>query len=203
MGVNQDNLQTIESAELKLCDNQDVLFDIYHEIEPILSYYSDKSKIKSGKTVVPTLIFDDPINTMQYINGWEPRRIDRKIMESIIKKIKIHIKSLIEESGETLNKRFGPTYNNTINNIIGDSNNINFGTMYGDAITKIEKSTLSQEEKNEIINQIELIKMIIESNDSKEKKWLKLKNIGKWIFDKSFEVGISLLPIIFSGLNSK
>lgn len=203
MGINQENLHVIEEAESKLCDDQNVLFAIYDEIEPILSYYSDKSKVKSGKSIIPTLIFDDPINTFQYINGWEPRRIDRKILESIIKKIKIHIKSLIEESGETLNKRFGPTYNNTINNIIGDSNNINFGTMYGDAITKIEKSTLSQEEKNEIINQIELIKMIIESNDSKEKKWLKLKNIGKWIFDKSFEVGISLLPIIFSGLNGK
>ncbi len=47
----------------------------------------------------------------------------------------------------------------------------------------------------EIISKIDLLESIIKSKDKKSDKWRKVKEIGKWVFDKSVDVGIALLPL--------
>lgn len=56
-------------------------------------------------------------------------------------------------------------------------------------------SVLEQETINTIKNKIDELKSIIESKDKKSEKWKKAKDIGKWVFDKSVDVGIALLPL--------
>jgi len=56
-------------------------------------------------------------------------------------------------------------------------------------------SVLEQETINIIKNKIDELKSIIESKDKKSEKWRKAKDIGKWVFDKSVDVGIALLPL--------
>ena len=51
-------------------------------------------------------------------------------------------------------------------------------------------------EIEEIQNKINAIEEIVNSKDSKSKKWSKAKEIVKWIADKGVDVGITLLPLL-------
>lgn len=57
-------------------------------------------------------------------------------------------------------------------------------------------SFLSEDETNDILKRILVIENIINSNETKKKKWEKVGPILKWIADKGFDVGIALLPLI-------
>ncbi len=56
---------------------------------------------------------------------------------------------------------------------------------------------LGFEEIQLIHTKIDELKSIIESNDKKSEKWRKVKEIGKWVFDKSIDVGLAILPLFF------
>jgi len=59
-----------------------------------------------------------------------------------------------------------------------------------------DMSGLSAADTNEAVEQIDAIKVIVESDDSKKSKWQKLKPILLWLADKSVDVGTALLPLI-------
>lgn len=71
---------------------------------------------------------------------------------------------------------------------------MNITVSFSQVIEKIEKS--NYEDKSEILSKIHELEDIINSNIPKKDKWEKVKNIGKWIFDKSVDVGIALLPLM-------
>lgn len=57
-------------------------------------------------------------------------------------------------------------------------------------------SFLSNEETNDILKRITDIENILKSDEIKKKKWERVTPIIKWIADKSFDVGIALLPLV-------
>lgn len=57
-------------------------------------------------------------------------------------------------------------------------------------------TSLPEEEIDEIKNKIGEIEKIVNSKESKAKKWSKVKDIIKWVADKGVDVGIALLPLI-------
>ena len=57
-------------------------------------------------------------------------------------------------------------------------------------------TALTNEEIEEIQNRIDEIEEIVNSKETKSKKWSKAKEIIKWIADKGVDVGIALLPLI-------
>ncbi|MDD4000052.1 MAG: hypothetical protein PHX62_04065, partial [Bacilli bacterium] len=71
---------------------------------------------------------------------------------------------------------------------------MNLTVSFNQVIYNIQNS--NYHDKDEIISKINELELIINSNIPKNDKWEKLKKIGKWIFDKSVDVGISLLPLI-------
>lgn len=81
-----------------------------------------------------------------------------------------------------------------VTNIYNNQNNV-----YFDQVIQYIEHNYESTDKIEILNQIDTIKNILKSNDSKEEKWKKLSSIGKWVFDKSVDIGMQLLPM-FLGL---
>ena len=57
-------------------------------------------------------------------------------------------------------------------------------------------SSLSENEIEEIQSKINALEEIVNSKESKSKKWSKAKDIIKWVADKGVDVGIALLPLI-------
>ena len=59
-----------------------------------------------------------------------------------------------------------------------------------------DMSSLSENEIEEIQSKINALEEIVNSKESKSKKWSKAKDIIKWVADKGVDVGIALLPLI-------
>jgi hypothetical protein len=97
-----------------------------------------------------------------------------------------------------LAKESSPIHNHNINNV--ENKNIINNTMnisFKDARKTInDMSSLPENEIEEIQNKINAIEEIVNSKDSKSKKWSKAKEIVKWIADKGVDVGITLLPLL-------
>ena len=83
----------------------------------------------------------------------------------------------------------------TINNVI--NNDIKIQAIFERARNEInDMPGLTYDETKEIIEKIDEIQKIVNSEENKKKKWELLKPIAKWSLDKSVDVAISLLPLL-------
>lgn len=87
---------------------------------------------------------------------------------------------------------------NTVVTITNTNQNQNTMTVSFDAVRdKVNNMTsLPDEDIEEIQNRIDEIEEIVNSKETKSKKWSKAKEIIKWIADKGVDVGIALLPLL-------
>lgn len=82
-----------------------------------------------------------------------------------------------------------------------NSNNINVKIDFQSLIKQIdEMESLTKNETKEAISKIKEIETIYNSNESKKKKWEKIKGILIWLADKSVDLAIAYLPIITNSL---
>lgn len=85
---------------------------------------------------------------------------------------------------------------------ISNTNRIDITMTFEDARSKVENMTsLSQPEIEAILSKISNLESIMNSADSKSKKWDRSKDIIKWIVDKGVDVSIAVLPLIFQMLS--
>ena len=75
---------------------------------------------------------------------------------------------------------------------------MNINITFDDVKNQIDsmEDVLGFDEVKSIKSKIDELQLIIESNAKKAEKWKNAKAIGKWIFDKSVDVGIALLPLL-------
>lgn len=92
---------------------------------------------------------------------------------------------------------------NTISLPEAPTTSVNVTTNVGVNITfeqvraKIEDMTsLTEEETQEIKAKLDELEEIISSKDKKKTKWEKVKPVLAWLVDKSFDVGMTLLPLL-------
>lgn len=57
-------------------------------------------------------------------------------------------------------------------------------------------TSLTDNETKEILDKINEIETIINSNEKKKTKWEKAKPVLTWLADKSFDVGVAILPLL-------
>lgn len=77
------------------------------------------------------------------------------------------------------------------------NNNINISITFEEVREKIEDMTsLTDSETKEILDKINEIEAVINSNDKKKTKWEKVKPVLTWLADKSFDVGVAILPLL-------
>ena len=87
---------------------------------------------------------------------------------------------------------------NNVNVNVSNTNEVNISVSFEEARSKIEDMTsLTDEETQEIKAKLDELEKIINSKDKKKTKWEKAKSILVWLADKSFDVGMTLLPLIF------
>ena len=84
-----------------------------------------------------------------------------------------------------------PNVNVTVNN------EININITFEQAREKVQDMTsLTDEQTQEILDKITELEEIINSKDKKKTKWEKAKSVLVWLADKSFDVGMTLLPLL-------
>ena len=88
--------------------------------------------------------------------------------------------------------------NSEININISNKNENNIIVKsFDEAKKEIENmSSLPDEDIEEILEKVNQLEQIVNSNDRKSKKWSKAKELVKWVADKGVDVGIALLPLV-------
>ena len=183
-----DNAQNLSSSDLGQLIEEiaRVVFDDSEVMELCLNYYlsyneyddflSDVQKLKAKLKYKRATIIDENKTTEEH----EQREIER---------LRLQVE-LAKESSAVHNHNIKNVENK---NIINNTMNISFE----DARKTInDMSSLSENEIEEIQSKINALEEIVNSKESKSKKWSKAKDIIKWVADKGVDVGIALLPLI-------
>ena len=86
---------------------------------------------------------------------------------------------------------------NSVNLNVSNTNEFNVTVSFEQVRQQIENMTsLTDKETEEILAKITELEAIINSKDKKKTKWEQAKGILVWLADKSFEVGMALLPLL-------
>ena len=183
-----DNAQNLSSPDLGQLIEEitKVVFDDSEVMELCLNYYlsyneyddflSDVQKLKAKLKYKRATIIDENKTTEEH----EQREIE---------KLRLQVE-LAKESSAVHNHNINNVENK---NIINNTMNISFE----DARKTInDMSSLPENEIEEIQSKINVLEEIVNSKESKSKKWSKAKDIIKWVADKGVDVGIALLPLI-------
>lgn len=93
------------------------------------------------------------------------------------------------------NRTYSPSNNVSVN--VSNTNEVNISVSFDDVRKQIEDMTsLTDGQTQEILDKITEIEAAFKENSSKKSKWEKVKPILKWLADKSFDVGMTLLPLL-------
>lgn len=77
------------------------------------------------------------------------------------------------------------------------NNQVNISVTFEQARSQIKDMTsLTDEQTQEILDKIAEIESVYKDSGSKKSKWEKVKPILVWLADKSFDVGMALLPLL-------
>lgn len=75
--------------------------------------------------------------------------------------------------------------------------NVSLNITFEQVRSQIEDMTsLTDKETTEIMEKIAELEEIINSKDKKKNKWEKAKSVLVWLADKSFDVGMAMLPLL-------
>lgn len=118
--------------------------------------------------------------------------INKPIVEGIIQSLKNYAISLSKP--KEIEK--GPM--TSINNIFNPYNNVNVdvSVTIENARNMAENAGLSQAQLDEVNKRIDEIKELIESTDSKNKKWSKAEPILKWVAEQGIQIASFMVPLL-------
>jgi len=137
------------------------------------------------------------------LNAPESQQLPRKEYPDNYKKNLIIIKSklmLISPSNEDKPSSNGVNVHIHNDNTSSATNTVKMeiNISYSDVKKQVEamEESIGFEEVQTIKSKIDELESIIESQDRRSEKWKNAKAIGKWLFDKSVDVGIAILPLL-------
>ena len=77
------------------------------------------------------------------------------------------------------------------------NNTINVSITFEETRKKIEDMTsLTDEQTRDALDKIDEIEVIVKSDGTKKSKWEKIKPLLIWLADKSFDVAMTILPLL-------
>lgn len=75
--------------------------------------------------------------------------------------------------------------------------NVNVSVTFDQARSQVNDMTsLTEEQTQEVLEKISEIEKVVRGSESKKTKWETIKSVLVWLGDKSFDVGMTLLPLL-------
>lgn len=109
------------------------------------------------------------------------------------------MKSRIEGYSLGFERQTTRTYapNNNVSVNVNNTNEVNVSISFEDVRKQIEDMTsLTEAQTKEALDKVSEIESVVNSADSKKSKWEKIKPILTWLADKSFDVAMTILPLL-------
>lgn len=77
------------------------------------------------------------------------------------------------------------------------NNTVNISITFEEARKQVEDmSSLTDEQTHEVLERIDEIERVFNTDSSKKSKWEKIKPILVWLADKSYDLGKTILPLL-------
>lgn len=86
---------------------------------------------------------------------------------------------------------------NNVNVNVSNNNEINISISFEEVRKQIEDMTsLTEAQTKEALNKVSEIESVVKGDGNKKSKWEKIKPILIWLADKSFDVAMTILPLL-------
>ena len=93
------------------------------------------------------------------------------------------------------NRTYAP--NNNVNVNVSNNNEINISITFEEVRKQIDDMTsLTEAQTKEALDKVSEIEAVVKGDGSKKSKWEKIKPILTWLADKSFDVAMTILPLL-------
>lgn len=136
-------------------------------------------------------------STMDFDFGETETSVDDVVIQSVIAKLQQYAESILQKRETAPSPKKGnPTV--VVNNMATATNNVNIdiSVEIENAIKQVEDACLPDAQEKEVLAKIQELKDIMESKESKGKRWARAKEIMKWVVEQGITAAGIIVPVL-------
>lgn len=203
-----NGMLALEPNAALISDVLDIIFEgehieqSYEAIQKYISkvFYSYGDYIKMDKSVIA--VATRAIKTDVDID-WgfkEENTIDYTVVEGIIRKLRIYAQDVLDGKKTSSKKTSTPSViinnNPSISATASANAAVDISIAFESAIRQVEDACLPDSQEKEVLEKIQELKDIMESKESKGKRWAKIKDLFKWVAEQGIQVASIIVPLL-------
>lgn len=203
-----NGMLALDPKAAQISDVLELIFEgehIEHSYEAIQKYiskvfYSYGDYIKLDKSIIAVatraIITDVDIE-------WgfkEENSIDYTVVEGIFRKLRIYAQEVLEGKKESTKKASAPSVvinnNPSISATASANAAVDISIVFENAVRQVEDACLPDAQEKEVLAKIQELKDIMESKESKGKRWAKIRDVFKWVAEQGIQVASIIVPLL-------
>ena len=198
----------LDPKATQISDVLELIFEgehIEHSYEAIQKYiskvfYSYGDYIKLDKSIIA--VATRAIKTDVDIE-WgfkEENSIDFTVVEGILRKLRVYAQEVLDGKKTSSKKTATPAIiinnNPSISATASANATVDISIVFENAIKQVEDACLPDAQEKEVLAKIQELKDIMESKESKGKRWAKIKDFFKWVAEQGIQVASIIVPLL-------
>lgn len=174
----------------------------YEAIQKYISkvFYSYGDYIKLDKSIIA--VATRAIKTDIDIE-WgfkEENSIDYTVVEGILRKLRIYAQEILDGKKKSTKKASAPSVvinnNPSISATASANATVDISIVFENAVRQVEDACLPDAQEKEVLAKIQELKDIMESKETKSKRWAKIKDAFKWVAEQGIQVASIIVPLL-------
>lgn len=187
---------------LELISEGEHIEQSYEAIQKYISkvFYSYGDYIKLDKSIIA--VATRAIKTDVDIE-WgfkEDNSIDYTVVEGILRKLRVYAQEVLDGKKESAKKASVPSVvinnNPSITATASANATVDISIVFENAVRQVEDACLPDAQEKEVLAKIQELKDIMESKESKGKRWTKIKDFFKWVAEQGIQVASIIVPLL-------
>ena len=203
-----NGMLALDPKTSQISDVLELIFEgehIEHSYEAIQKYiskvfYSYGDYIKLDKSIIA--VATRAIKTDVDIE-WgfkEENSIDFTVVEGILRKLRVYAQEVLDGKKTSSKKTATPAViinnNPSISATASANATVDISIVFENAINQVEDACLPDAQEKEVLAKIQELKDIMESKESKGKRWAKIKDFFKWVAEQGIQVASIIVPLL-------
>ena len=129
-------------------------------------------------------------------------QVSEEMIDGIITKLKAYAtflsapKQSAENNAPSVQNKQEINFQPQINIETKNETNITIEAVFENAIRQVEDACLPDAQEKEVLAKIQELKGIMDSKESKSKRWAKIKNFFKWVAEQGIQVASIIVPLL-------
>ena len=163
-------------------------------VSKVFYSYSDKITFDKMTEAIATAP-QEALNFSMY-------QVSEEMIDGIITKLKAYAtflsapKQSAENNAPSVQNKQEINFQPQINIETKNETNITIEAVFDNARQQVEDACLSDDQEKEVLAKIQELKDIMESKESKGKRWAKIKDFFKWVAEQGIQVASIIVPLL-------